>query len=109
MNPLHYDPTLFDPTGEVAKLNEKYSIHIGEGPNGQYRLLIYRLNLPEYNSPTNYSTIMVDYTMLVHKTEALNKCFKIYQQNSQVGAKLFVKALDIDLLEELEKWNNRGV
>lgn len=44
--------------------------------------------------------------MLVNKTAALNKCFKICQQNSQVGANLFIKALGIDLLKELEERDN---
>lgn len=46
--------------------------------------------------------------LIIKKTKTLNKCFKIYQENSKVGVELFLKALDIDVLEILKSMTTVG-
>lgn len=107
MNITDYDPELFHTTGGVTKLNEEYYIQIEDDLGDYFKILIFKPVTKLFGD--NWDLILDD-TFFVNKTAALKKCFKIYQQNNEVGADLFIKALDIDLLEKLKRREeSRGI
>ena len=105
-SPYHnYDPKIYNATEAAIKLNEDYFIQIADDSRGYFRILILT---SDYNFFGNNWALRLDDTMLVNKTATLNKCFRIYQENSKVGIELFLKALDIDLLEILKRMTTVG-
>lgn len=110
----------------LTKLNTEYYIYISNFSEESFRISVYikqtegeevfevplsdpGQTLVQRGEPLFYvgrSDLHFAGTVEVEKTKELNRCYKIYKVNAQVGTELFVKRLEkmgIDIHEEVEK------